>query len=299
MIRRILPIAFIGLTLIANTGCKNEGSFKKAKAVQFKIVKDASGKNIQIDDIVEYQIVAKCDTYTLGNSWIQNGGKPAMAKMEETKERTDFRAVFPSLSAGDSAIVEIFCDSILNDIPESQRQGLPPWLKKGNKVVVNLSIISVKSKADFDKEQQAKSANQGATDDKMLQDYFAKNNLKPTKTSSGLYYSITKEGTGEQIQKGQTVTMNYTGKTLDGNTFDSNVDPKFSHVEPFNFVAGIGQVVPGWDEGVQLLKKGSKANFYIPSTLAYGERSPSPNMAPNSILTFEVEVVDVKSGATK
>jgi len=127
-------------------------------------------------------------------------------------------------------------------------------------------------------------------DDKTLQDYFAKNNIKAEKTSSGLYYTIQKEGTGEKIARGQSATLKYTGKLLDGTTFDSNVD----RTDPFTVKAGTGSVIPGFDEGITLLKKGSKATLYIPSAMAYGEHSPAPSMPPNSILIFELEVTDVK-----
>src|SRR5690606_5379895 len=119
-------------------------------------------------------------------------------------------------------------------------------------------------------------------DDKKLQEYFAQNNINAQKTESGLYYVIEKEGSGPTASAGQDVTVNYTGKTMDGKTFDSNVDPQFQHVEPFTFKLGQGQVIRGWDEGVALLKKGSKAKLYIPSPLAYGTQDRSPSIPPNS-----------------
>jgi FKBP-type peptidyl-prolyl cis-trans isomerase len=90
--------------------------------------------------------------------------------------------------------------------------------------------------------------------------------------------------------------MNYTGMTLAGAKFDSNVDPQFNHVQPFWFNLGMGQVIKGWDEGIALMPKGSKGTLYIPSTLAYGAQSPSPLIPANSVLVFDVEVVDAKPG---
>lgn len=144
------------------------------------------------------------------------------------------------------------------------------------------------------KEMESKSAEQRGTDDKTLQDYFAQHNLKPVKTNSGLYYVMTSEGSGEMPKQGQSVTVNYTGMLLDGTKFDSNVDPQFQHVEPFSFVLGQGQVIPGWDEGVALMKKGGKATLYIPSTLAYGPEGRAPKIPANAILVFEVEVTGIK-----
>jgi len=108
-------------------------------------------------------------------------------------------------------------------------------------------------------------------------------------TASGLKYAIIKEGEGVAIEKGKQVVVNYSGFLLDGTKFDSSIERD----EPLTLVAGIGQVIPGWDEGLLLLKKGSKARFIIPPALAYGERDLG-KIPPNSTLVFDVEVVDVK-----
>lgn len=107
-----------------------------------------------------------------------------------------------------------------------------------------------------------------------------------------MYYIITKEGTGKQILAGETVTMNYTGRHLDGTVFDSNTDPKFKHAEPFVVEIGAGKVIRGWDKGIALLKKGSQATLYIPSRMAYGTEG-APHIPENSVLIFDVEVTNV------
>jgi FKBP-type peptidyl-prolyl cis-trans isomerase len=108
-------------------------------------------------------------------------------------------------------------------------------------------------------------------------------------TASGLKYAIIKEGEGDFVTKEKQTTVHYTGFLLDGTRFDSSVERD----EPFTFVAGVGQVIPGWDEGVQLMKKGSKAKFIVPANLAYGDRDLG-KIPPNSTLIFDVEVLDVK-----
>ena len=297
MIRKITTIALLGAALISSTACNSGGAFKKYKGIEYKIVKHVDGKTAQIGDIVEFHIVAKVDTMVLADSRKQQNGKPAVIKVEEPKGIGQFQAVFTKLSAGDSAVVEISCDTMLKANPPQQGMQLPPWLKKGKKIVVTLSIVSIKSMDDYKKEMDQKANMQAQSDDKTLQDYFAKNNIKPTKTASGLYYTITKPGAGENVKPGQMATMNYIGKTLEGKQFDANVDENFQAIKdrtPFTFPVGAGQVIKGWDEGVQLLNKGSKAVLYIPSPLAYGAQSPSPDLAANSILVFNVEVTDIK-----
>ena len=138
-------------------------------------------------------------------------------------------------------------------------------------------------------------AAQRKIDEKKLQEYFQKNDLHPKKGAGGMYYTITKEGTGRQVLIGEVVKMNYTGRLLDGTVFDSNTDPAFRHQEPFEFQIGSGRVIRGWEKGIQQLKKGSVATLYIPSLMGYGEDG-GPRIPANSILIFDLEVLDVTKG---
>ncbi|MDP3353694.1 MAG: peptidylprolyl isomerase [Flavobacteriaceae bacterium] len=106
-------------------------------------------------------------------------------------------------------------------------------------------------------------------------------------TNSGLRYKILQKGNGTQAQKGKTVSVHYKGMLLDGTTFDSS----YSRKEPIEFTLGVGQVIAGWDEGIQLLKVGDKARFVIPSDLAYGSRGASGVIPPNATLIFDVELM--------
>jgi FKBP-type peptidyl-prolyl cis-trans isomerase FklB len=106
-------------------------------------------------------------------------------------------------------------------------------------------------------------------------------------TDSGLQYKITEEGTGESPQGTDQVTVHYTGKLIDGTVFDSSVE----RGEPTQF--GINQVIPGWVEGLQLMKPGAKYEFFIPQELAYGEQGSQGAIPPFSALIFEVELIKV------
>jgi FKBP-type peptidyl-prolyl cis-trans isomerase len=108
-------------------------------------------------------------------------------------------------------------------------------------------------------------------------------------TDSGLRYQIIHEGTGQQAAAGQTVSVHYKGQLLDGTVFDSS----YKRQQPIDFVLGQGQVIPGWDDGVSLLKVGDKARFVIPSDLAYGSRGAGGVIPPDAALIFDVELVAV------
>lgn len=108
-------------------------------------------------------------------------------------------------------------------------------------------------------------------------------------TASGLKYAIVNQGTGPAVEPNKVVTVHYSGYLQDGTLFDSSVERD----EPIQFVVGQGQVIPGWDEGMLLLKKGDKARFIIPPKLGYGE-SQLEKIPANSTLIFDTEIVDIK-----
>ncbi|HPF97910.1 MAG: peptidylprolyl isomerase [Flavobacteriaceae bacterium] len=110
------------------------------------------------------------------------------------------------------------------------------------------------------------------------------------KTESGLRYQILQEGAGEKAQKGKTVSVHYKGQLADGTVFDSS----YKRNQPIEFPLGVGHVIPGWDEGIQLLSVGDKARFVIPSDLAYGSRGAGGVIPPHATLIFDVELMKVK-----
>lgn len=113
-----------------------------------------------------------------------------------------------------------------------------------------------------------------------------------TTTESGLEYHIEALGTGPLAADGDVVSVHYSARLADGTMFDNS----YERGEPIVFKLGIGQVIPGWEEGIKLLKKGDKATFNIPPQLAYGENGVGP-IPPNATLTFDVELVDISNPA--
>ncbi len=109
------------------------------------------------------------------------------------------------------------------------------------------------------------------------------------KTGSGLRYKILNKGKGSQPEKGQKVSVHYEGSLIDGQVFDSS----YKRHQPIDFTFGIGQVIPGWDEGIGLLKEGDKARFVIPPHLGYGSAGAGGVIPPNAVLIFDVELLEV------
>ena len=138
-------------------------------------------------------------------------------------------------------------------------------------------------------EQMEKMKKQGAENIKAGEAFLAENAGKEGVTTlpSGLQYKVITAGEGKSPQKSDKVTVNYRGTLIDGTEFDSS----YSRGKPATF--GVGQVIPGWTEALQLMKEGDKWEIVIPSKLGYGERGAGAKIPPNSTLVFEVELISV------
>ena len=227
-------------------------------------------------------------------------GMPAQLPLGELKVRGGIEDAVALLQPGDSAVFRFNVDSVF---AKSFRQPAPPFMKKaGNTMTVlaKAQKIMTQEEASADQQKLMELAQQKAAaetarllqkDELQIQAYLKKNNLTGLKITGGTYYVITKPGTGSKPQTGQTVSVLYKGTLLDGKVFDSS---EKQGGKPLSFVLGVGQVIPGWDQGLAALPQGTKAILLVPSPLAYGSRGAGPDIPANAILRFDVELVEVK-----
>lgn len=205
------------------------------------------------------------------------------------------------LLPGDSAAFRFPADTIF---AKTFRQPVPPFIKKGgNTLLVLASARELLTTAEMTARmqlQQAESIRKGkllavaqtTKDNALILAYAKKNKLLVKKTLGGTYYVVTRAGKGLPPKKGQTVRVLYRGTVMaTGKEFDSSA--KHGN-EPIAFALGMGQVIAGWDQGLTMLNKGSKAILLIPSPLAYGPRGAGADIPANAVLRFEVELVDFK-----
>lgn len=147
--------------------------------------------------------------------------------------------------------------------------------------------------SDMRKKQELTQQQAAETNKKEGDAFLAANKTKEGVTTlpSGLQYKVLQQGTGPKPAATDTVTVNYRGTLLDGTEFDSS----YKHGQPASF--GVGQVIKGWTEALQLMPAGSKWQVFIPPDLAYGPRGSAPTIGPNATLIFEVELLSTQPKA--
>ncbi|MBQ2907257.1 MAG: FKBP-type peptidyl-prolyl cis-trans isomerase [Bacteroidales bacterium] len=193
------------------------------------------------------------------------------------------------MSVGDSASFIVRTDSTFMTL--FQLPTLPTEFSKTDVMRFDIKLNDFYPESEFANKQmeymKKTYKNETENAENELNKYLKENKLNPIRTESGLYYLQTKSGNGENPQVGTQVKVHYTGKLLDGTVFDSSI----SRNEPIQFDLGVGQVIPGWDEGIRLMSKGEKGILFIPYYLGYGDRGAGA-IPPFATLIFDVELVD-------
>jgi FKBP-type peptidyl-prolyl cis-trans isomerase FkpA len=273
----LVATAALGL-LIASCGT---GVKKTPGGIEYIVHKSGSGAQLKLGDTALVNVTQRINDSLLGDSR-KMVGAPIPVLVAKPQNKYDLMEGIALLHEGDSATFVIPWDSL----PAQER---PPFGKKGDKLKITFAV-EAKYSASAQKEK----------DEKLIKEYVEKNKINATKNAAGVYVAVTQEGTGSTPNPGDTVYVHYTGKLTSGKVFDSSQDSTMRPgmpLEPIKFPIGRGFVIKGWDAGLSGLKKGSKAILVIPSVLAYGLQGSPPVIPGNSILVFDVQMVDIKAGA--
>lgn len=293
------------------TACNSDSAFLKSKqGLEYKIISNGRGKIIKPG---EYMQIHVSQFYATGKSDsmlsdTRNTSGPIMEKIDSASMPPAYYEILSQLRKDDSLIIRMTTDSAFAKAPG----GMPPFFKKGHYLTTRVKVVNIL--ADSDAADSARlaerklaiardsimSAEMKIKDDKTIKDYLAKNKINTTRTAEGTYVEIIQPGTGPNIDTTVSVSVNYTGRTINGKMFDSNTDPSKNHAEPLlvNLTSerdrALGTpVIKGWADGFKLLNKGAKARLYIPSPLGYGTHAVSDDLPANSILIFDVEILDI------
>ena len=288
-------------------GCNSMSYKKTSSGLLYKII--TSGKDTLVRDgnIIKFNYLVKLGSNdsVLNSSYGKMPGfAQVMALNPMMGNSYNPAEIFPKLHNNDSAVVVEMVDSLIKKAGPMQQ--IPPFLKKGDKLIITFKVMKVYKNDSLAKaDQQAEMAKAKVREEKEnaekmvsvpkeVEQYITDKKINAHKIANGTYVEIKSEGTGPVADSGKYVTMLYTGKILKtGNQFETNIGPG---KQPFKFTLGQHQVIPGWDEGLRGLKQGTKATLYIPGTAAYGPR-PGPGGTTYESLMFDVEVVEVADHA--
>ena len=270
----------LGLTASLLFSCDNFKVTQEADGSKYQIHEKGDGKTTAKEgDIVTFDLIIKAPNDTVFTDTYKRKA-PIEMPLPKGQFKGSFENALTHLSVGDSATVMVSADSLFSRV----QQPLPAGVPKGSDMKFIVKIKAIQTMAQFQKAQEEKK-----NSELKLMDNFAKKNFpNATKTQYGMYRVVLKEGAGATIVSGNTVKVDYTGKLMNGEIFDSSKGK-----QPLEFPIGQGAVIPGWEQALMMMKKGEKSIFFIPSNLAYGEQGSGP-IPPFSPLVFEMEVIDVK-----
>ncbi len=225
---------------------------------------------------------------------------PIMLPVSKSFFKGDLNEGLFMITEGDSASFIVKADSFL--IYYFNIIELPDFVNEESMLRFEIKVLNHKTASEYMEEMKLRNQQMeemyGELKKQEIIDrekWLADNNIKVKPTASGLYFIEERAGNGAKVEHGDLVMAHYTGYLLDGQVFDSSVGAP----EPFSFVAGRGEVIPGWDEAVLLMKVGGKARIILPSELAYGESHPDIPIPPFATLIFDIEVIDVEKSKGK
>jgi len=293
---------FALITLLSLTAgiCANaqDNSVKTPKGALVKVVSANPGDKIKLNDVITFEVVQKTEkdsvlfsSYTMGH--------PLKIQVQPCQNVGDLMDALPLLAVKDSALIKVPTDSIFKE-HEEQR---PAFLKKGSWLVFDVKIDKIQSLQEAMDEKNAANEKVKASEVADRDKYIASHKLIAKTTPSGLKYVITQTSIKPKPQLGDTVLVNYIGRTTNDKVFDSSIQAEAQkaglnqpgrNYEPLQVILGTTPIIKGWNEGLLLLNEGSKAKLIIPSDLGYGADGAGDDITPFSTLVFDVELVKIK-----
>lgn len=295
--KKIILLA-MAVGMLAACSSKYPGYKKSDSGLYYKIITENEGaKKPEVGDVVTIDMI-----YRIGDSVIFNSKDmemPSRLQITESIYKGDIVEGISMLGVGDSGSFIVRADSFF--LKNVGLRAVPEFIKTDDVLTFDIKMVSIQTKAEFEKERKlqmekfnAMMEERKAGEPDSIKTYLAANKITAKPTATGLYYVEVKRGVGAKAATGNAVTVNYTGRFLNGAIFDSSEGK-----EPISFILGNKEVIPGWEEGIAMMCKGGKAKLIIPSNLAYGPNGAGTLIKPYTPLVFDVELVDVNTTAVK
>ncbi len=294
--KKNVMLLFASAIILLISSCSKYSGYKESDNGLFYKFYTENDKEIKpaMGDLVTMSLIYKIAETDSVIEDSRNRPTPFMLLLKESDFKGDLFEGLAMMHKGDSASFIVKADSFF--LKTARAEQLPPYIKPETMLKFEIKITDIKAKAVFEKEMAEARAKFQETieinktqEPTLIANYLKENKISVKPTKSGLYFVEKTKGAGPKVVAGQKVMVNYTGKLLDGKVFDSSEGRK-----PFEFVVGQQQVIPGWDEALLMMNKGTKAVIILPSALAYGENGAPDAIPPYSALVFDVELIDFK-----
>ena len=306
---------YLRLILILSLPACTSPYKKGDRGFEYKIIPTGNGKALSYGNFFEFHmnqryVNLKKDTLLFDTRETM----PRIEHFDSASLPPGYISMLSSTKTGDSIVMRVLTDSIFSEslLP------MPSFMESGGHIYTTVKILKIfenRYQADSTKRAQLrlngyaiykkllakiekdieKDKPQIAADSKLISTYLANKKMKYLQGNWGTFIVVHNEGTGENIAFNDVVILNYTGKTLDsGKVFDSNVDPRFSNNDPLEvYMSHPGNFIKGLTDALLQLKKGAKATFYVPSSLAYGKKGKLPAIKANENIQFNVDIINV------
>ncbi|MEY2830360.1 MAG: hypothetical protein RIQ33_2218 [Bacteroidota bacterium] len=285
MLKYLLAISFLITTQSISGFSKQSIKKNKSQLNHFFFTENKQNRNIVKGDIILYQLILKNDVDSTVIDTKKEFGEQQL-EITTSEFKGDLMDALKLAHEGDSVLFLISTNKLY-------KKNIPFFAHKNTYMKFYFKINHVFTKNQLQQHLMMTFDQQIKIDDSTLTNFFNHSKNIPQRIKPGLYIDLKEKGIGGDLRKGDSIKVNYTGKLINGEVFDSNTEKRFGHVEPFKFVVGIGNVIKGWDEALMMMQRGGKATFYIASPYAYGSKKMG-SIPANSILIFDVEVLKHK-----
>lgn len=280
------------VVLVALMGCSGNGGYTLLESgFKYKLVKDVEGRKPERGDIMMIDWISIYD----GDSVLANRTAESGFVLNPFRGPEKLLEVLALCDEGDSVHIEMST----MDYALLTRMPIMRWMDSTKRVEVRMNIAEVENESKI---IERRSKQRIEAEKEVIRQHLADNGLEAIESPEGIFQVVTVEGDGPKPQTGQQASVRYTCRLLDGTLIDTNREEvakeggsysATGNYKPFTFTVGNDAVIPGWHKAVPLINKGGRATLFFPSFLGYGRRGKPP-VRPNTILVFDIEVVDIK-----
>lgn len=292
-------IFILAFLVVVTNSCTIDGFKEGETGYQYKIVRNGDGPAFINNQYILMYMDYYYEDDSLLFTWTEKNTPVTLQYIDTIWERRgQIYHGLKKLKVGDSAIFKVSCSDLYE---VAFNTSIPYGLNPFSDITVEIGIMSMLEPTEFrmwqanlfktQKERIQKRKEQQLFEDISLIDiYLEEQGLIGMELESGIRYVVREQGSGKKPEKGDQVLIHFIGYLLDGTQFDSSYEKN----EPHEFTLGSRSVISGWEQSVAEMPLGSKITFYLPSALAYGERGLGEIVEPNTVVVFDLEMLEIK-----